>query len=100
MPHESRQEALARRRDVPTGWLSSALELIGGLPFLPPLLDPFERGGIQFPGFFEPVPGRTRRRRRRRALSQGDKNDIAFIAATVSKSAAGTFATQLAARSR
>lgn len=43
---------------------------------------------------------RDHRRRRRKALTQGDRNDIAFIAATVSKAAAGTFAAQLASRSR
>lgn len=43
---------------------------------------------------------RPRRRRRRRALTQADRNDIAFIAATISKTAAGSFAVQLATRSR
>jgi len=41
-----------------------------------------------------------RRRRRRRALTQSDRNDIAFIAATIGKAAAGSFAVQLATRSR
>jgi len=43
---------------------------------------------------------RVRRRRRRRALTQSDRNDIAFIAATIGKTAAGSFAVQLATRSR
>jgi len=43
---------------------------------------------------------RVRRRRRRRALTQSDRNDIAFIAATIGKAAAGSFAVQLATRSR
>jgi len=41
-----------------------------------------------------------KRRRRRRALTQSDRNDIAFIAATIGKAAAGSFAVQLATRSR
>jgi len=44
--------------------------------------------------------GRPRRRRRRRALTNSDRDDIAFIAATISKAAAGSFATQLVTRSR
>ncbi len=43
---------------------------------------------------------RVRRRRRKRALTQSDRNDIAFIAATIGKAAAGSFAVQLATRSR
>ena len=43
---------------------------------------------------------RPRRRRRRRALTNSDRDDIAFIAATISKAAAGSFATQLVTRSR
>jgi len=45
-------------------------------------------------------PDRPRRRRRRRALTNSDRDDIAFIAATISKGAAGSFATQLVTRSR
>ena len=41
-----------------------------------------------------------RRHRRRRALTAGDKVDIAFIAGTISKEAAKAFAVTLAARSR
>jgi len=59
-------------------------------------------------GLFDFLPGiggdggedRVRRRRRRRALTQSDRNDIAFIAATIGKAAAGSFAVQLATRSR
>ena len=93
-------------------WLIGALGFIatiaarreGGVPLLPALVDPFERGGLQLPGFLlgggeDGMPGR-RRRRRRRALTNSDRDDIAFIAATVSKAAAGMFATQLVTRSR
>lgn len=44
--------------------------------------------------------GRVRRRRRRRALTNSDRDDIAFIAATIGKSSAGSFAVQLVTRSR
>lgn len=44
--------------------------------------------------------GTRQRRRRRRALTQSDRNDIAFIAATISAAVAGKFAIQLATRSR
>ncbi len=58
-------------------------------------------GALALPGILggddEDMP---RRRRRRRALTQSDRNDIAFIAATISKAAAGSFAVQLATRSR
>ena len=94
-------------------WLIGALGLIatiaarreGGIPLLPGIVDPFERGGLQLPNILlggggdDGVPGR-RRRRRRRALTNSDRDDIAFIAATISKSAAGSFATQLVTRSR
>ncbi len=85
-------------------WLISALRLLGigagvgtgielaglggeGIPFLPASLDPFESG-------------RKPRRRRRRALSQGDRDDISFIAATINPTVAGKFAVALATRSR
>jgi len=84
-------------------WLVAALALLatflggggrvpeagGGIPFLPEFLDPFETRAEK-----------VKRRRRRRALTQSDRNDIAFIAATIGKSAAGSFAVQLATRSR
>ncbi len=87
-------------------WIISALALLaglsaggegdllpiggGGIPFLPAGLDPFEtaRGDLK------------RRRRRRRALSQGDRDDISFIAATINPTVAGKFAVALATRSR
>lgn len=58
--------------------------------------------GFALPGFLggDDDGERVRRRRRRRALTQSDRNDIAFIAATISKAAAGSFAVQLATRSR
>lgn len=43
---------------------------------------------------------RPRRRRRRRTLSQGDRDDISFIAATINQTAAGRFAVALATRAR
>jgi len=90
------------------GWLEAAFSLIPGItgqgiPLLPAVLDPFEPGGIDIfapsRGTADPGEG-TRRRRRRRALTQSDRNDIAFIAGIISKVAAGNFAVQLATRSR
>lgn len=52
------------------------------------------------PGVGGPDDDKRKRRRRRRALTNSDRDDIAFIAATVSKAAAGSFATQLVTRSR
>jgi len=62
------------------------------------LPDPF--GGSLFGGGGDGGGDRARRRRRRRALTNSDRDDIAFIAATISKAAAGSFATQLVTRSR
>lgn len=45
-------------------------------------------------------PVGDRRRRRRRALTASDRQDIAFIAGMISKAAAKDFAVQLAARPR
>jgi len=94
---------------VPTtvaAWLIAALGLVatltareGGIPGLPSIIDPFEPGGISLP--FQDDPGRGgRRRRRKRALTNSDRDDIAFIAATIGKTAAGSFAVQLVTRSR
>jgi len=58
-------------------------------------------GALGIPGVdLFPNGEEKRRRRRRRALSQGDRDDIAFIAATISSSAAGKFAVMLATRAR
>jgi hypothetical protein len=87
-------------------WLIAALSLMassrqGGIPLVPGALDPFEKGGLELPGFLGgPDDKEKKRRRRRRALTQSDRNDIAFIAATISSAAAGKFAVQLATRSR
>jgi len=98
-------------------WLLSALGLLGvgvagvglakaggkGIPFLPGAIDPFEPGGLKLPDFLVPRRGdeeNGKRRRRRRALTQSDRNDIAFIAGIIGKTAAGSFAIQLATRSR
>lgn len=77
----------------------------GGIPFLPAAIDPFEPGGLKLPDFLVPRRGKGeeengKRRRRRRALTQSDRNDIAFIAGIIGKTAAGSFAIQLATRSR
>jgi len=57
-------------------------------------------GALDFLPFVGDGEEKARRRRRRRALTQSDRNDIAFIAATIGKAAAGSFAVQLATRSR
>lgn len=89
------------------GWLEAAFSLLPGItgqgiPLLPAVLDPFEPGGIDIfaPSKGTADDGTPRRRRRRRALTQSDRNDIAFIAGIISKAAAGTFAVSLATRSR
>ena len=95
-------------------WLMAALGLLGGglasggggipgitgqgIPLLPAALDPFEPGGFSI---FAPGGGKDgKRRRRKRALTNSDRDDIAFIAATIGKTAAGSFAVQLVTRSR
>lgn len=84
-------------------WIAAALTLLstqiggGGVPFLPAVVDPFEQGGIQLPG----IGGRRRvtvRRRRRRALTVSDKNDIAFVAATLGETTGRKFALLVASR--
>ncbi len=90
-------------------WLAAALALLRSITFGTPtralvtgattaIASPFASIG----GFFGLGDGddKPRRRRRRRALTQSDRNDIAFIAATIGKAAAGSFAVQLATRSR
>jgi len=59
-------------------------------------------GGAFLPSLFGGGDGDgvPRRRRRRRALTNSDRDDIAFIAATISKASAGSFAVQLVTRSR
>jgi len=86
------------------GWMEDAVGLLPfvggadtGIPFLPASIDPFQRGGISLVGG---KLERRRRRRRRVALTQGDRNAISFIAATVSKKAAGEFAVAISTRSR
>jgi len=86
------------------GWWEEAVELLPfvggperGIPLLPAAIDPFQRGGISIVGGKKVL---VRRRRRRVALTQGDRNAISFIAATVSKKAAGEFAVAISTRSR
>ncbi len=74
--------ALGGRRGVATGATALALP------------DPFNIFGGDGDG------DRPRRRRRRRALTNSDRDDIAFIAATIGKAAAGSFSIQLVTRSR
>jgi len=91
-------------------WLIAALQMLRGLAIGTPtraLISGGTAGAVSAgQGFFDFLPGigngddRVRRRRRRRALTQSDRNDIAFIAATIGKAAAGSFAVQLATRSR
>lgn len=89
-------------------FLLSALALLRGISLgggtvrraLPALATGAGLGQIGIPGVdLFPDDARPRRRRRRRALTQGDRNDIAFIAATISSAAAGKFAVQIASRS-
>ncbi len=91
-------------------WLVSALTLLRGLGGRAVAAVGGRRGAaaagtaLALPDPFNLFGGgdeeRPRRRRRRRALTQSDRNDIAFIAATIGKTAAGSFAVQLATRSR
>ncbi len=89
-------------------WLLSALSLLRSVAFGTRLRTAATvatgaialPGGIDFPFLGGGDEERVRRRRRRRALTQSDRNDIAFIAATIGKAAAGSFAVQLATRSR
>ncbi len=92
-------------------WLLAALAMLRSAAFGTPIRAAVSGAGI---GAFGPSPGgvldflpfigddeeKKKRRRRRRALTQSDRNDIAFIAATIGKAAAGSFAVQLATRSR
>lgn len=55
-------------------------------------------GGIGIPGVDLFPDDTKRRRRRRRALTASDRADIAFIAGTLDKSAAKSFALIIAAR--
>lgn len=100
------------------GWLAPALALLAGAGFRVATRLIGSRGaqlavagvggatlaggGLGIPGvdLFPDGDRPGRRRRRRRALSQGDRDDIAFIAATISNVAAGKFAVMLATRAR
>ena len=55
-------------------------------------------GGGLIPGFFGGGDDRPRRRRRKTILTKGDKEDIAFIVATLGPAAGGRFALIVAAR--
>jgi len=91
-------------------WLIAALNMLRGLAVGTPAraIVTGATGGVAAAGggLFDFLPGiggeeeKVKRRRRRRALTQSDRNDIAFIAATIGKAAAGSFAVQLATRSR
>ncbi len=86
-------------------WLASAIRLLRTL--VPGLIAGEALETIGIPGFaggggFLPglINGEEpkKRRRRRRALTQSDKNDIAFVAATLGQPAAKSFALIIAAR--
>jgi len=90
-------------------WLISALNLLRGVLVGTPTRAAITGAGAAIASPFASIGGflgigdgddKVRRRRRRRALTQSDRNDIAFIAATIGKAAAGSFAVQLATRSR
>lgn len=86
-------------------WMATGMALLaaflgqggGGIPLLPAGIDPFEQGGLQLPWVGK---GRriATRRRRRRALTVSDKNDIAFIAATLGETTGRKFALLVASR--
>lgn len=88
------------------GWLGSALDLIGDVidPFLPgfagsegrPTSSTVTLADINAQRKAAGLPPLRHRHRRKRALSHSDKADIAFIAATVSKKAAGDLAVMIA----
>lgn len=88
------------------GWLKSAIDLIGDVvdPFLPggagSELRPTSRtvtlASINRARKDAGLPPLSHRHRRKRALTHSDKADIAFIAATVSKKAAGDMAVMIA----
>jgi len=96
-------------------WLQTALDMISGIGIgTEPGLFPMEqRGSFRGLGGGGGIRAEARRgytdhhgvwhekphrRRRRRVLSASDRADIAFIAATISKTAAGAFASVVAAR--
>jgi len=89
-------------------WLAAALALLRSLTFGTPTRAAITGAATAVASPFASIGGffggddddKKRRRRRRRALTQSDRNDIAFIAATIGKAAAGSFAVQLATRSR
>jgi len=90
-------------------WLISALALARGLvPRAAPALRRAAlpaaaaaggtiAGGLLLPGGGDGMDG-VRRRRRKRVLTQTDKNDIAFIAATLGEATGRKFALIIAAR--
>jgi len=89
-------------------WLAAALALLRSITVGTPTRALITGGTAGATGLLDFLPfigdggeeEKKRRRRRRRALTQSDRNDIAFIAATIGKAAAGSFAVQLATRSR
>jgi len=87
-----------------TGWLSSAMRLLTGGAVVSAGAGAIEAAtGIDVPflgsrGGVVGADGRLRRRRRRRALTQSDRDDIAFIAATLGDTTGRKFALVLASR--
>lgn len=90
-------------------WFDSALELIGDIvdPFLPggagselrPTSSTVTSAAINRQRRAAGLPPLIGRRRRKRALTNSDKADIAFISATLGKPAGRDFAMIVAARS-
>jgi len=89
-------------------WLLSALRLLaagfgagaafeGGQQLLQGPVDPRTGSPELFGGLPFGIGGRKPRRRRRRALTHSDKDDIAFLAATVGEPTARKFALVIAA---
>lgn len=91
-------------------WLISALSLLAGLatragPLARRAATPIAAGAagvalgnLGIPGVDLFPDGQPRRRRRRRALTASDRADIAFIAGTLTKEAAKSFALIIATR--
>ncbi|KKL74634.1 hypothetical protein LCGC14_2062940 [marine sediment metagenome] len=88
------------------GWVLSALRLLGltaGGALIGAGIDPIKGTGLALidnGALVEEGVGVPKRRRRRRALTASDKNDIAFLAGIVGEPTARKFALILAAQGR
>lgn len=82
-------------------WLVSALRLLGvgtGVTAAVGIAEAATGRDVPFLGTRTVTGGFRHRHRRRRALTQSDKNDIAFMSATLGDTAARKFALIIAAR--